>query len=269
MSQSWIFIIGCYNSGTTLLDGILRQHEAIAGLPNEGQFLTNALITPKSVGVPRLWAEKEPLFRFLPGEKSLEAAQVKQDWIRSLDNPLAPFILEKSPPNTARTLWLQHNFDQAHFIHIVRNGYAVAQGIHDKVLAVYGTMPNLLEKAAHQWVRSLEIVLEDAPKLANFLEIRYEDLTANPTTVMAQILDFLGLPPLPSSVLQQKYTIHDLQSLIKNQNPQRLSKLTETQKQIIYNQAGKLLYDYGYSDKKPNLLRSFLQNLLPLKSSSI
>jgi hypothetical protein len=66
MSRHWIFIIGCYNSGTILLEQIIRQHPAIAGLPDEGQFLTDALITPKSVGVPRLWVEKETLFRFAP-----------------------------------------------------------------------------------------------------------------------------------------------------------------------------------------------------------
>ncbi|RKZ78804.1 MAG: hypothetical protein DRR19_25845 [Candidatus Parabeggiatoa sp. nov. 1] len=246
MSQHWIFVVGCYNSGTTLLEQILHQHPAIAGLPDEGQFLTDALVTPKSAGVPRLWAEKEHLFRFAPDDKSPEAAQIKQDWTRLLDKPDAPFAIEKSPTNTARTLWLQRHFEQPYFIHIVRNGYAVALGIHDKVLAVYGDMPQLLSKAANQWARSLEIILEDAPKLSHFLEIRYEDLAADPINVTAHIFNFLGLPPISSDVLEQQYTIHNLHSSIKNQNASRLAQMTTEQEEIIYARAGKLLGAYGY-----------------------
>ena len=246
MSPHWIFVIGCYNSGTTLLEQILRQHPSIAGLPNEGQFLTGALVTPKSAGVPRLWAEKEELFRFAPNDKAVEADQIKLDWMPLLDKPLAPFAVEKSPTHAARTLWLQHHFEQPYFIHIVRNGYAVALGIHDKVLAVYGQMPKLLPKAANQWARSLEIVLEDAPQLRHFLEIRYEDLTAKPVVVATEIFNFLGLPPISSELLEQPYLVHGLRSPIKNQNASRLAAMTAEQKEAIEARAGKLLGAYGY-----------------------
>ena len=250
MSRHWIFIIGCYNSGTSLLEQIIRQHPAIAGLPDEGQFLTDALITPKSVGVPRLWVEKETLFRFAPDEKIVEAAQVKKNWIDLLDKPDAPFAMEKSPTNAARMLWLQRHFEPAYFIHIVRNGYAVALGIHDKVLAVYGEKPNLLQKAANQWTRSLEITLEDAPKLSHFLEIRYEDLTANPFKTTLQIFDFLNLPPFSPQILEKKYTIHGRQSEIKNQNSSRLAQMTKKQRGIIEARANKLLKTYGYKIRR-------------------
>ncbi|MFK5971622.1 MAG: sulfotransferase [Candidatus Marithrix sp.] len=245
-TYKWIFIIGCYNSGTTLLDRILRQHSSIAGLPREGQFLSEVFVTPKSVGVPRLWAEKEDLFRFLPNEKVSEAIQVKQDWIQLLDKPEASFALEKSPPNTARTLWLEQNFNQSYFIHVVRNGYAVAMGIQAKVMADYGQMPNLLEKAAHQWSRSLEIILEDSSKLTNFLEISYEDFTADPIGIMDDIFSFLDLPVLDSEQLLQKYTIHGINSKIENKNQVRLDNMTVEQENIIYNEAGKMLDRYNY-----------------------
>ncbi len=245
-TYKWIFIIGCYNSGTTLLDRILRQHSAIAGLPREGQFLSEVFVTPKSVGVPRLWAEKEDLFRFLPNEKVAEARQVKQDWIQLLDKPEANFALEKSPPNTARTLWLEQNFSQPYFIHIVRNGYAVAMGIQDKVMVDYGSIPNLLAKATHQWNRSLEIILEDRYKLTNFLEIKYEDFTADPIGIIGDIFTFLDLPVLSSEQLLQKYTIHGINSKIENKNQVRLDNMTVEQKNIIYTQAGKMLDKYNY-----------------------
>jgi len=247
MSPRWIFIIGCYNSGTSLLEQILRQHPAITGLPDEGQFLTEALITPKSVGVPRLWVEKEALFRFAPNEKTAEAVQIKKDWLKQLDNVNAPFALEKSPTNTARTLWLQRHFGPAYFIHIIRNGYAVALGIHDKVLTVYGDkIQDLLQKSANQWARSLEIIQQDAPHLNHYLEIRYEDLTADPINVVTQIFNFLELSPIPTEKIGQKYTIHGLHSKIKNQNAPRLTQMTQKQKAIIEKRANPLLKTYGY-----------------------
>lgn len=38
--QKWIFIVGCYNSGTTLLEKILSLHPMIGSLRDEGVMLT-------------------------------------------------------------------------------------------------------------------------------------------------------------------------------------------------------------------------------------
>ena len=248
--MKWLFIIGCYNSGTTLLENILHQHSNIAGLTTEGQFLTQALINPKDIGIPRLWTQKEALFRFKPNEKTETAQQVKQDWLKQLDKPNFLYAIEKTPTNAARTLWLQQHFAPAYFIHIVRNGYAVALGIEEKVRKKHGEiMPNLLDKAAYQWARGLEIIIEDAPKLNHFLEIRYEDLTQNSIKVTTQICNFLQLPPLSENTLNQKYQVHNLNSEIKNQNAHRLAEMTTSQKAIIEKPAGKLLRQYGYKKR--------------------
>jgi len=248
MNKRWIFIVGCYNSGTTLLDRILRQHPAIAGLPREGQFLTEGLLTPKAAGVPRLWAQQEALFRFAPNTKVAEAQQAQQDWLQQLDKPDTLYALEKSPTNTARTLWLQHHFDNAYFIYIVRNGYATAIGIHDKIIQDFGELfPDLLAKAAGQWRRSLEVMETDAPLLKRQLQIRYEALTTTPTQILRQITDFLELDALPDPLLNQPYHIHALQAPISNQNPPRLAAMTPLQAETIERVAGAYLQQYGYT----------------------
>ena len=45
-NKNWIFITGCYNSGTTLLNQILSTHSRISGLPDEGVMLTDQLVRP-------------------------------------------------------------------------------------------------------------------------------------------------------------------------------------------------------------------------------
>ena len=51
----WIFIIGCNNSGTTLLKSILTKHPLIAGFTREGVYLTDRLPFPEQFGWPRMW----------------------------------------------------------------------------------------------------------------------------------------------------------------------------------------------------------------------
>lgn len=242
----WVFIIGCYNSGTTLLDEILRQHPKIAGLPDEGQFLTKEFITPRGVGVPRLWTEKENIFAIAPDEKKESAKNVLKDWQNRISKVKAKFILEKSPTNIARLLWLQNNFPNAHFIHIVRNGYAVALGIEKKVTAVYGNKENLLQRAASQWKRSAEIFRKDSVSLEKVIEISYEELTENPEKTIEEITEFLHISPLKKNILDRNFSIHEMNKEIQNQNPIRLKKMTIEQKQIIELEAEAMLRYFRY-----------------------
>lgn len=47
--KKWVFIVGCYNSGTTLLNQILSCHPDILTLPDEGAFLTRRVPTPEGL----------------------------------------------------------------------------------------------------------------------------------------------------------------------------------------------------------------------------
>jgi len=241
----WIFLVGCYNSGTTLLSRILEQHPQIAGLPDEGQFLTKELVTPREVDVPRLWAEKEKIFVIADNEKE-KAKIVRRDWQKNASKVKAKYVLEKSPPNIVRMLWLQKNFPNAHFIHIVRNGYAVSLGIEEKVRNLYGYRDNLLGKAANQWGRSCEVFQRDMTKLNKVLEISYEELSEDLQKTLIKITDFLQLFPFEQSVFDKNFAIHGLNDKINNKNPDKLRRMTAEQKDIIESKVGRILKYYGY-----------------------
>lgn len=245
MARKWVFIVGCYNSGTTLLERLLRQHPEVAGLPREGQFLTG-LVTPLAKGLPRLWTQDEQVFRFDPEGHEELARRAMQDWKAKLDKPEAPIALEKSPTNAARTLWLQRHFAGSAFVHIVRNGYAVAIGIRDKVRRSWGAKPRLLDMAAHQWARSAEIVLKDSAGLSRFLEVRYEDLTRDPHAITSQIFEFLNLDAQPADTFEREFMIHGLRSRIMNQNPARLRDMSQDEYECITARAKAMLEHYGY-----------------------
>ncbi|MBK9319321.1 MAG: sulfotransferase [Bacteroidetes bacterium] len=54
--EKWVFILGCYNSGTTLLHKLLATHSDIGSMPNEGQFYSSQLPggeiqSPQNMGI--------------------------------------------------------------------------------------------------------------------------------------------------------------------------------------------------------------------------
>ena len=130
--EKWVFIVGCYNSGTTLLHEILTNHPQIGYLPTEGHFLTDQLPSEHELDIPRMWHLRKKLFQLESDDSLPDATRIKREWSMRLKNRNSPILLEKSPQNGARMPWLQDNFENAHFIALIRNGYAVAEGIRRK-----------------------------------------------------------------------------------------------------------------------------------------
>lgn len=109
-----------------------------------------------------------------------------------------PVLLEKSLPNIIRVRWLQKHFSPAYFVAIVRNGYAVAEGITRKADPKHLRDSWPIEQSAWQWRRSNEVLEEDGKHLQHLLWVRYEDLASNPLPVLNRIAEFVELPPFAS-----------------------------------------------------------------------
>ena len=125
---SWLFILGCNNSGTTLLTQILGSHPLIRSLPKEGQHLTEAMPNSSKLGVGRVFTQRLDCFRWIETDDSTPAKQLRYDWARHFDPPPG-ILMEKSPPDAVRSRWLQQNFQPCRFLAIVRSPYAVCEGI--------------------------------------------------------------------------------------------------------------------------------------------
>ncbi|PHI20741.1 hypothetical protein CEQ90_06730 [Lewinellaceae bacterium SD302] len=241
--KKWVFITGCYNSGTTLLHKILKADERFGTLPNEGIFYTNQLPRPQHLGYRRLWALAPDLFEMNEeGEYPISAESIKKDWAPWFNNPDAEILVEKSPPTAGRMRWFQRHFKNAHFICIVRNGYAVAEGIHRKV-------GHSLVKTATQWNVSNEIMLEHIKHLDNVLLIRYEDLTENPRSIVRDIYAFIGVEMPVNDFETKAISVHEQQSTIKNMNERSFERLTPNDISIIEREAKKMLLHFGYFPK--------------------
>ena len=85
---------------------------------------------------------------------------------------------------------IQKALPEARFIHVIRDGRDVALSVLDR------TVRDDVDAAevARRWRRKIERAHEDRPKLDHYLEVRYEDLVADPRPALERICEFIELP---------------------------------------------------------------------------
>lgn len=249
--ERWIFVIGCYNSATTLLATILRQHPDIGGLPNEGAFLTDVLPYPDTYGWPRMWSQCMDEMKIeIDDTAEKRAERIKKHWSLWYPSNVSNLV-EKSISNCLRIEFLQNYFSPAYFIYIVRNGYAVSKGIQQKAnykrwKSCYKDVGYPIEMCANQWKMTDEIVENSRKMTERLLTIRYENLTADPQGTFLKVTEFLEMPPISSETLGKKLPVHSSSSRITDMNSVSLSRLEESDFEKIENVARETLEKYGY-----------------------
>ena len=256
--DSWLFLVGLTNSGTTLLQQILATHPSIYALPREGHRLTTAFPDPGiyhgrecSLRVRseliRSWGVHAEHFHWTESDAPLSALQAHYDWSRFY--PAEPAILlEKSPPNLVRTRWLQRHFHRAQFIAIVRSPYAVCEGIRRR-----GRNP--IEDAALHWRRAHEVLLSDEPHIDRILWLSYEELCADPASALARAQSFLKLADpfdIEASRIFHVHNVDGAPSHVSSFNAKSIARLSDQDIASINRIAGPMIQRLGYEVLQPD-----------------
>lgn len=236
-----IFIIGAPRSGTTVLHRALCAHPQVSWLsglavryparPGLNRRLMQALDLPL-VG---RWAGRRfrpwegydfweyhcrgfrrPYRDLLAQDASARTQRYLPPVFRQLASPRRPQLLIKIT-GWPRIGFLRQVFPQARFVHIIRDGRAVANSlIKTDFWQGWGGPDHwrwgpLTEAQAARWAQTgqafialaglqWEILLQAAAQAsagldaATYLEVRYEALCADPAGVIQQIATFCGLP---------------------------------------------------------------------------
>ena len=249
----WIFILGNYNSGTTLLYELLRKQTGISSLPWEGSRLTHHFTDPNDYGWPRMWhACAEEMKGAESGLGKKEARHIKRQWNWS-SNSTSKVFVEKSITNATRIPFLAKNFNPAFFIHIVRNPYASCEGIQRKATpnrqltgTDFSSYP--MSMCAQQWIESNQLIEAHLTE-SKSIQITYEDLCADPQKTIDNIST--ACPELSELGIRfethEKIRVHGSSGLISNQNEDAISRLSEKDRSEITNVASKMMNHYGYS----------------------
>jgi Sulfotransferase family len=220
-----LFVVGMPRSGTKLLRDLLRGHPLIRIPPTESNLLPRwaaewhrfgdlsdrqrfAAFYRRTVGAPYFLLMEKHTGGPIPEElwysscRGFGPAEVFEALIRH-DVGAAPDTDlvwgDKSPTYTQHIALLGSLFPQARIIHIVRD-------VRDCCLSLRAAWGKNMIRGAQRWADGVMKARRDAELVAGrYLELRYEDLLADPERELRRCCEFLGLE-YDSSLVELRYS---------------------------------------------------------------
>lgn len=248
--EKWLFLVGCYNSGTTVLRRLLESHPDIASFPHEGVNLTDAFPDLEAGGWPRMMYANHDCWEMATDGGEGRAERARRDWAIWWPRR-AKVYLEKSIDHSTRMPWLDQHFPNAHFIAITRNGYCVSEGILRRsrpqgqaAVRVGAIYP--VRMVAEQWVEIDRVVTRSCSLVRRCHSLRYEDLMADPVGELTKMFSFLNLPIPTLEREGAEIAIGKKRHELIDQNGASLARISDEDIAIMSEIMGETLALHGY-----------------------
>ena len=269
-----IFIGGCDRSGTTLLGAMLGAGQDAICVP-ESQFITEvmasfgdnlsdidglvALEMIKNHWRFKLWElDLTDLIREAMGQHwsyPQLLSELVLSYAAKAGRPSARFWVDHTPANVRYAATLFDLFPQAKFVHLVRDGRAVAASM---MPLDWG--PNTIIAAAHWWVEMVAygLAVESRWGPAGAVRVYYEDLVSRPEQTLQTLCARLEVEYQPEMLAANgfrvpRYTQNQHQYIGRKPNPERINAwqkdLTARQIEIFENITHDMLRYLGYDLK--------------------
>lgn len=190
-----VLIVGCARSGTSILGELVAAHPEVKYI-----FEAHSIWELGGLG-------ENDSHRLTARNATPVVSQQVREWFQAQSEG-SPVLLEKNPRNILRVPYVHAIFPEARIIHIVRDGRDVACSMvpgcgreewgHLKPPSWRELFKNYsgVERCARAWKDILEIGLQDLGTIPH-MQVRYEDLLANPAAQAARILGYIGLEMHP------------------------------------------------------------------------
>jgi len=226
--ETRIFIVGCARSGTTLLQGALAAHPAIASFPETHFFCIShrrnplaRLLTLPSANVKGFmakwvtWIGRPDLAPL--DDTTLLDAHYERSLLRILDTLAREkecrIWAEKTPEHLLRIPVITKKIPHARFLHVIRRGpdtvASLYQAANENPLVWKSRWRNFLRPGlslrdcVQRWNRGMRITASycGAP---NHHVVRYESLTERPESVLRGVCSFSGIEFVPAMLSPEK-----------------------------------------------------------------
>jgi len=262
LADRTVFIVGTRRSGTTWLSEMMLAHPDIGG-PGTWDSEQGDTLPMESLmfgAVADVWVSTHRVYNdgfgsFL-GEDGVYAALRRfcdRLFVSARDHysPGASWYLDKSPDNVDRLPILAAVYPDGWYVNIVRDGRDVTRS----TLAAAFPDINSTGDAITTWVRGVGNVLRDGWRLERKLDVRYEDLLADPLGVVGKIFEWLGLPADDEVMAQVQPRTGKHVAKLGSTGPQRgkWHDMDPADLAMIYEIGGDLLAELGYLDGSESL----------------
>ncbi len=264
--KNQVFIGGCGRSGTTFLGSILGTNPSCLVVP-ETIFKTTIMTDPHT-NKQDIYAlfekiKKSKQFRYWRVDPSSIDPKSIESYAELLLNIIHLYNqkankqkydtwIDHTPNNIMHTKLLLDLFPEAKFIHIVRDGRAVANSV---MPLDWG--PNTIHSSSQTWINRLSFGLAAESKLGpeKIIRIRYEDLVLNMEVTLNKICKFLGIEYSQEMLeangfIKTKYTEMQHRLVGKQADISRVNQwkkeLTPRQIEIYESNTCDLLHNLGY-----------------------
>ena len=245
-----LFLIAPNNSGSTFVKNVLSTCANTWNLKREGQWMFGYRgPTAGSVGLPLIWASSPDAVRTLQDQGSYDFETIKRSWyFQSFSKSKnASVFTTKAPPFLLIVDMLQENFKNTHFIFMVRDPYAVVEGIcrrtmrYDKEKAYITAAKHIMTCFAYQ-KKNIERFKDNA------VFFTYEQMCRDPENIEQQIKYLF--PELLDIVLRQKLPVKGLYNEeLRNMNNDQIARLMPEDLQqinMVFKQHKDLMSYFGY-----------------------
>jgi hypothetical protein len=188
LNDKLIFAFGSRRSGTFWLQRIITAHPEVSDVPSESELFSlgigplferfhHGVRSSPSVG--QMWVPRDVL---------IDATRDFCDRLLGVHlDPGARYLSERTPAHAGAVSLIAEVYPDAHLIHIIRDGRDVARS-----LAARDWGPDSIRAAARMWKEAVLGARADAPP-DRYLEVRYEDLLADPRAGALRLYEWLGL----------------------------------------------------------------------------
>ncbi|HVV75175.1 MAG TPA: sulfotransferase [Mycobacteriales bacterium] len=182
-----VVVLGAARSGTTWLHRLISAHPAVAGTETGETWLFT--------DVAPVWVD--PVRREAGDGAVLTGMRAFCDSLlltmRDRMAPEATHVCEKTPTSVWRLPVLARMYPDALYVHVVRDGRDVATSLARTWTG--GAEPTVeeVEAAAREWVEAVGAVRLTEPDLRRFHQVRYEDLLADPLSVVDRLWRWIGV----------------------------------------------------------------------------
>lgn len=248
--KNWAFLVGCFNSGTTILREVLNTHPEISTLPREGIRFTSIfpdlhvngwrrMILPNLASADMDLANARSL-----GQKAIN------DWSPWWKE--GPVFLEKSITHSIRMDFLEQAFESPKFITTVRNGYCVAEGIRRRASPEGKAREEIGDQypmglLAQQWSYINRRIRESSKNVKFVNHTSFENFVEYPVETLNSIFDFLEVKAIPLEFDGENLVLPTRTIKLKKTNPASIARLSDADIQAFNREGREELLHNGYA----------------------